>query len=449
MRGLSLDQAPPLSVVFPFFLAASAFAMAAGVLLATEGAIGLTNPWTPATLAITHLGTIGFLMMVMMGAVYQMTPVVLGAPVPGIRLAHVVFVSMVIGIIALVTGLALSLTTPTFVAIAVLGPALLLFLVPTGWAIFRAPARTETAHGMRYALLCLLAVGLLGVLMAHGHAAMRFPGDRWLFIRSHAALGFLGWVGSLIVAVSWQVVPMFYLAREIPRWQRKATFGAIVLGTVATPVALLLEPGTADVYVVVAPLPAVVALFVVHPAITLLSIRHRRRKRAHPSLLFWKAGLCTAPAVGLAAVLAATHADPRWDLLYGFLAVWGWAAVIVHGMLSRIAPFLVWFHRFSPLAGIVPIPSMNGLLPARWTEVGLVVHLASVLAGAAGIVTGDDSLLRIAGVLIALTGLAIAAAIVRVLWQRPASPSAEPNVEPVARPPNGSPGPSRAGSERS
>lgn len=419
MRGLSLDQAPPLGVVLPFFIAASFFATAAGVLLAARGATALSTPWMPETLAVTHLATLGFLMMVMMGAVYQMIPVVIGARVPGIRLAHVVFGAMVVGVSFLVAGLTLSSAWLVEGGSWLLGSALVAFLLPTGWAAFRAPAKTPTANGIRFALLCLFGVGLLGLAMARGHAGGSFPGDRWLFIRVHLTLGLLGWVGSLIVAVSWQVVPMFYLGREVPSWQQRSIFGALVLGTVAAPIGLALDPELADAYVVWSASPAVLALFVAHPAVTLWSIRHRRRKRAHPSLLFWRAGLSMAPVTGISAVLSITSGEPRWDLLYGFLAVWGWAAVILHGMLTRIVPFLVWFHRFSPLAGVVPIPSMNALLPTRWTRVGLALHGSSVLVGAGGIALGSDAILRCAGVLIALTGLALGAMIVHVVMQHP------------------------------
>lgn len=419
MAGLSLDQAPPPSVIFPFFIAASLFATAAGVVLAVHGATALSTPWMPVTLGVTHLGTLGFLMMVMMGAIYQMIPVVIGVRVPAIRLAHIVFGAMVVGVSLLVAGLMLSSPSLAKAASWLLGAALLAFLVPTCVAVFRAPVRSQTANGIRFALLSLLAVALLGLWMSRGHAGGTFPGDRWLFVRVHLTLGLLGWVGSLIVAVSWQVVPMFYLAREIPEWQRRAIFGAIVLGTVVTPIGLLLDPVPANAHVTWSASPGLLALFLVHPVITLLGIRHRRRKRSHPSLLFWKAGLSSAPVVGLSAVLAAVTADPRWDLLYAFLAVWGWAALIVHGMLHRIVPFLVWFHRFSSLAGVVPIPSMNALLPARWTRVALALHGTSVLAGACGIATGNDVTVRGTGVLIALTGLTLAATIAQVLRQRP------------------------------
>ncbi len=429
MGGLSLDQAPPLNVVFPFFVAASLFMTAAGVLLAAEGAAVLSTPWTPATLGLTHLVTLGFLMMVMMGAVYQMIPVVLGVPVPAVRLAHVVFTAMAAGVTSLVVGLALSSSRVVMASVWLLGLGLTVFLAPTLWSAWRAPAKTQTANGIRFALLCLLGVGSLGILMAQGHAGATFPGDRWLFIRAHLALGLLGWVGSLLVAVSWQVVPMFYLARPVPEWQRRVILGALVLGASLPPLGLSIGGSFAEPAVRYGPLPAVIALFVLHPAVTLKSIRDRRRKRAHPSVLFFQAGLSLAPLVAVAAGVASEFDAPRWDLLYGFLALFGWAAAIVHGMLSRIVPFLVWFHRFSPLAGFVPIPSMNGLLPARWTRTGLGLHAAAVALGAAGIISGQDLILRAAGVLVASTGLSVAAMIAHVWRQRP-EPTEGPGSSP-------------------
>ena len=44
--------------------------------------------WAPTSLALAHLGTLGMLGMVMLGALYQMTPVVAGSPVPRIRVTQ-------------------------------------------------------------------------------------------------------------------------------------------------------------------------------------------------------------------------------------------------------------------------------------------------------------------------------------------------------------------------
>ena len=88
--GLSLDQAPPLSIPAAFFLTIPLGILTAGCILIVAGAAALSTPWAPQTLAFTHAGTLGVLAMGMVGALYQMTPVVAGEAVPFTRIAHVV-----------------------------------------------------------------------------------------------------------------------------------------------------------------------------------------------------------------------------------------------------------------------------------------------------------------------------------------------------------------------
>jgi hypothetical protein len=103
--GLSLEQAPPFSVPLRFFLSAPLFLVAAGV-----GAALLPEwmvvPLSPATLALTHLATLGFLGMAMLGAMSQMLPVVAGVPLPCVRpIAWVSHLGLLLGTPLLSLGL--------------------------------------------------------------------------------------------------------------------------------------------------------------------------------------------------------------------------------------------------------------------------------------------------------------------------------------------------------
>ena len=161
-----------------FFASAPIAVFAAGALLLVEGVLALVSNWLAQTLALTHLGTLGFLVMVMMGALYQLTPVVAGSRVRGVRIAHAVHALLLIGLAGLVTGLLTYAPRVTFVSLAVLLLSLLLFLPPVFLALLRAPTRSETVTGMRMAIASLVLVGFLGLWMAHGHSGMRFPGPR-------------------------------------------------------------------------------------------------------------------------------------------------------------------------------------------------------------------------------------------------------------------------------
>jgi hypothetical protein len=432
--GLRLEQAPPLAIPLAFFLTAPLSVTVVGAVLLRSGATALVSGWSPATLAIAHLGTLGFLGMVMLGALYQMTPVVAGSPVPWIRVAHAVHALLLLGTAGLVTGIARGAGGHVLTGVAGLGTAFLLFLGPVGVALARAPTRSATVTGMRAALASLLLTIALGLWMALGHAGLGFPGPRPLWIQVHLCAGLLGWVGGLISAVSWQVLPMFYLTPPASRSMQRTIQTSLGVG-VLLPVAVLAvdasgvtDPGGASASLVagLAALPAVAAVWGLHPLSSLGCLRRRRRRRVDASLHFWRVGLAIGLVSGPAAAAALLLPGPRWGLLLGWLAVWGWAGMIVHGMLTRIVPFLVWFHRYAPLVGGVEVPSARSLLPDRWTRLGFALHLASLLAGAAAILVGADALARLTGLLLLATASSLAHSLVRVALRKPEPAAAAP-----------------------
>jgi hypothetical protein len=263
--------------------------------------------------------------------------------------------------------------------------------------------------------------------MAHGHAGMRFPGPRDLWIQVHLSVGLLGWIGCLISAVSWQVLPMFYVTPHFSRSSKRSTLALVAIGVLLPVSVLFLDPlgGPPESWprpvalAAIGALPAAIAVWCLQPALALRSLSRRRRRRLDGSAMFWQVGLCSGFSAAAAAAAALALPHPRWTLLLGWIAIWGWAGMIVHGMLTRIVPFLVWFHRFSHVAGRVPVPSLRGLLPDSWTRLGLALHGASLVAGAVAIVSGVDAIARITGLLLMATAAQLEHSLIHVLRQHP------------------------------
>ena len=417
--GLSLDQAPPLSVPAGFFACAPVALVLAGLTLLRFDIAALATPWAPATFGLTHLGTLALLGSVMLGAIYQMVPVIVGGRVPAIKLAYAVLGLWASGVLALIWGLLGPSPDAAFAGITLLGPALLFFLVPVGWALKKAASTSTTARGMRLALLAFFTIAMLGLYMAHGHTGHRFPGPRPLFIRVHLSLAFAGWVGGLLAAVSWQVVPMFFLAKPVDERVQKL----VLAGTAAAFLPLAALVTGSDDHAALLAVPAVLAVLVVHPVVTLRSIAARTRKRSDASLRAWQVGLACAFPTALLLAPAHLSPDPRWALAAGWLGIVGWAGMVMHGMLTRILPFLVWFHRFSPLAGKQRIPSMKDLLPNRRAGVGLGLQGAALVAGLVAIGTGWSIAAQLAGLLLVATGCWLAGWMVVLLRRHPDAPA--------------------------
>ena len=168
-------------------------------------------------------------------------------------------------------------------------------------------------------------------------------------------------------------------------------------------------------------LPAAVVIWLLHPVLLLRNIARRKRKRQDASLLFWRAGLAAALVLIPVSIAALLLIDPRWQIMFGWIAIWGWAAMIMHGMLSRIVPFLVWFHRYSSRVGFEPVPSMRSLLSQRQIQVGFILHAGSVLCGIAAIIAQSDILARFTGLLLIATAISLGSMLIHVLKNKPVS----------------------------
>ena len=421
--GLSLDQAPPLSIPASFFLTIPIGVLLAGYIMISTGVASISSPWMPQALALTHAGTLGVLAMGMIGALYQMTPVIAGTPVPFTRIAHMVHALLLAGLAGFAWRLLGGPAIAMSVAIVCLSIALLAFLLPLGWALLRSPTKDETVRGMRLAVVSLAVITLTGLAMARAYASYMFPENRMLWMQIHLTLALLGWVGGLIMAVSWQVIPMFYLASTASKTTMRWFFALLLAGLVLPLLSVFantefnsfLSPSR---LAAIGALPAATVIWLLHPALILRNISRRKRKRSDASLLFWRAGLGTALLIIPVAVAALLLPDPRWQLLFGWLTIWGWAGMIMHGMLTRIVPFLVWFHRYSPRVGFEPVPSMRSLLPQQRIKTGFILHLSSVALGVIAILTQADWLARLTGVVLVATAISLASMLIHVLWDR-------------------------------
>lgn len=402
MGGVRPEQGPPLTVPASFFVAAAVALAAAGGWLLYHGLGAVADRYLPGVLGLTHLITVGHLGAVMLGALYQMVPVVAGAPVPAPRLAYAVLALWIAGLLALLVGFGTGLPAALHAAAALLSLAAALFVAPVGWALVRAPTRGVTVAGLRVAVLGFAAVVTLGALMAFIRSGVSVGVPLLPAWAAHVGLGALVWVAGLVAAVSWQVLPMFYTAPAAPRGPSWASLLAVIvaLGAGVATAVLGLAPTTAAAGM----LPAALGAFAVAPATWGWLIRHRKRRRSDASLVFWRAAAAAAPVAGGAWAVAWWRPEPRWLVLAGWLFFVGFGVTVVHGMLTRIVPFLAWFHRFSAVMGKAPVPPMRQLWPEARVQAGLRIQLGAALLGAVAIATQSDALARLSG--LALVGAA-------------------------------------------
>jgi len=401
--GLLFEQAPPVSVPLRFLLTAPWFAVLAAGLLLWAGPGGLGSRWTPALLGVTHLLTLGFMAMVMLGALFQILPVVGGVPVPHARIvAAIVHPALTLGALSLASGLALGLHWAIRAALALLAAAFLVFLASAGRSLLRGNLRDPALRTIGLALIGLLLTTSLGVVLASAFG-WSFAPPLIRITALHAAWGLLGWTLLLVAGVAQQVVPMFQATPPYPRWLARGfapTLLAVLLGwSAATWLGFEL--------VAAALAWPVVAAAVTFALVTLWLQLRSRRPRQDPTALFWRLGmlcLLAASIVGAGAQLQHGSDHPALPLVLGVLAIVGFAVAVISGMLYKIVPFLLWLKLQRRLGGRPP--HIKQILPDQHGRLQFWLHTAATLTLLAAAI-GQNALIYPAAALLAASALTL------------------------------------------
>lgn len=407
---LAFDKAPPFAAPLRFFLTAPLFLALAGFLVLIEGENIFASRWMPPTLAVTHLLTVGFMLICMFGALIQILPVVAGASIERpLLVAGLVHGGLTTGTLALAAAFIFGDPLLFMLAAALLAVAVLIFLFAAGRALWAVPSTSPTIGGLKLSLFGAFGVALLGVWLALGLA------EGWALplvdmANLHAAWGFAAWGGILLAAISYVAVPMFQLTppyRTRPSWWLPRLILVIcLLWALALPLEAVFLTRLAEG-----------ALALLGGAFALVTLRlqsQRRRARVDAPTLYWRWGLSSALAALAMSLVAALVPEAGewagWGPLFGILLVLGGFVSLIVGMLYRIVPFLAWLHLqpggSAPSIGkILPEPQMR---PQMWWHFATVLLCAAAtwqaqwLARAAGLALVVDGLWLLFNLLAAL-----------------------------------------------
>ncbi|MFO1423756.1 MAG: hypothetical protein U1F70_08905 [Candidatus Competibacteraceae bacterium] len=377
--GLSLEQAPPFSVPLRFFLTAPWFLALAALLLLWQGPEIFVGRWLPATLTLTHLLTLGFMAQVMLGALLQMLPVVVGVVVPRPRLtAALIHIPLTLGALALAVAFLNGGSAWFQGALGLLGLGFGAALIAVHLAVWRAPVVSGTVIALRCALGALVVTVGLGLALG-GFFGWGFSLPVVIVTHLHAAWGLVGWTTLLVAGVAYQVVPMFQIT---PPYPSAFVRGFAPLMAVLLVMWSVLTFGNWETAARLAgaALALGVALFAVT---TLRLLTQRRRKIGDPTLAYWRASMASLLAGALLWLLApwipALAQAPQVEWLLGILLIFGFAVAVINGMLYKIVPFLAWFHLQAQLFQRAKVPTMKQLLPEVRIRRQFWAYLAALL----------------------------------------------------------------------
>jgi len=370
--GLSLDQAPPISAPVRFFLTAPIFAMLAALLIFFTDASLLSSRYSLESISLTHLFTIGFIAMVMLGALQQMLPVLAGVSIPKASLvARSSHMLLSAGLVLMVVGLLQSLKIVIFIATLSLGLGFLILLSAIFLAIRKVEFLTATIRGMRWALLFAFVIVILGMYLLSSYGTGNSNSLHLAFANVHAVLAIFGFAGILIMGVSFQVIPMFYVTPAFDEKYQKY----LVLSVVATLALWSLLSFMATDYAWIAQ-TFLVLVFGLFGRLIVQKMNQRKRPIADITVYYWRLS-GSMLLVGLVFWILSPLFDEEITSYIAVIIGGGFVMSVMIGMLYKIIPFLVWFHLNG--MGYMSIPSMGEMVHKKMALAQFILFVLTIV----------------------------------------------------------------------
>lgn len=376
----------------------AALAVAAVLLLLWGPGIAAPGGWaSPHALGLTHVLALGFISSTAIGVLYHIGPRIFGGEVRLPAAGAAVWLLYVAGVALLTTGLVAAGSGVAAAGGACLAAALLALSVHLGAVVAASRRRYLPGFFQVAAVLTLVTVAGLGTALA----LMLHLGPPPSFLDVLAAkvvLAVGGWLGVLVVGVSYQLVPMFTTTTA------RARFSAPVLGLLLGGAALTAAASGAAApawlrVLCSLPFAAGVAL---HVADVARMMRARRVRLPGPVTAGQALGALLLVAGTVEGVVAMGGAQP-WPQLAVVTALLGWGPVLIAANGVRVVPFIVWQAlppRRRPRA-FAPAPA-----PLGWT--GIAAALVAWAATTAAMSTGSAAAATLGGAALAVCAAAVA-----------------------------------------
>ena len=375
--------APPFKIVLKYFIAAVLAFVTLNFLLIINYADISGFHFQPKILALTHIATLGWITMIIFGAMFQLVPVVLEVKLYSEKLAEIQFWIFLVGIIGLVTGFwnfdtGIHLTASAII----LNIAIFIFAFNIIVTMTKVKKWNLTGLYLAAAIFYLITTAIAGLLLSINLGFPFISINHLQYLNLHAHVAFIGWVSMVIMGVSFKLIPMFALSHDYSTKPGAAAFWLINIGLLGISTVMHYEKLSTFFYISV--ILIVIGIFFFLYQMYLIFSK-RLRKKSDIGIRFSKFAyilLGITTLMGLLITFTNISEEMNMTLIYGYLIIFGYISMLIVGQLYKIMPFLVWYHRYSSKVGIEPAPMLKDMYKEKIANIGfyfMITALAGVI----------------------------------------------------------------------
>lgn len=405
-----------------YFAAALVALLTAQILMAAGYGYPSAPLQAPASLIVVHLIALGWLSLLLCGALFQFVPVLVARRLYSDWLPLPTLVLLLGGLAGLLLGFLeldgrIAPVFPFFPVAAVLFAAGFGLVVwNLGRTLWDGRPLPLPARFAAIGLVSIVATAILGIIFAlvlggvtGADSLVKLAGAA---VPIHLIAGLGGWLTLTAMGVSYRLLAMFMLAPDL---EGRSTRAALYLATAALVIAI--AGGTAAIcfdknlnFVLLAAAGPGLAALILYG----LDIRRLYRARKRRNLeLNSRMATYSLISLGLSAALGlGTLMLGNFSLHVGaivFLIAFGWLSGLGLAKLYKIVAFLTWLECYGPILGKSPTPRVQDLVIEKRAVKWFRLYFIAIWLGTAALLLGNTAAFRaaIAATIVATSGIIV------------------------------------------
>ncbi len=389
----NIKDAKTANIVMLHYITASIlfFVICCLVLLSYQSFIG--HYFHPKLLAITHITTLGWISMVIIGSLYQLAPVISNSKLFSLKLAQVSYLLILIGTIMLAycfwqfnVGYLMQVASSLlFIGISLF--ALNIFLTTN-----KADEKNIESDFLVSSVIWFWMTVFLGVLLAFNFRYAFLPKEHLYFLKIHAHIGLVGWFLCLIIGIASRLVPMFLISGKLNKTRLNYAYYLLNIGLLGFIIDSVFFNGFNRSYIYIIPIIISLVFF-------LMYIKEAYQNRLKKSLdiglkhTFISFTLIIIP-VGIWIILKTTIADEKLktqlSIAITFSILFGFISLLILGQTFKNLAFISWLKNYQHNSVNTETPLPKDLYSENIANIQLYVFLAGFLVTLTGIIASYE-----------------------------------------------------------
>ncbi len=423
--GLSTKNAPSIWVVAPHFLLGPVSFLLASVfaLLNYESFMGyhISGP----VLAILHLMMLGWISIIIFGALYQLIPVVMEVKLFNEKLAFITLGCLVAGLFFLITaffGYQFQLTNSFIIGGSLIIVAAIFFVINTIKSALSSAKRNISRTYIMASVIYLLLTVLYGLFIVINLSYNLIPIAHTELLKGHAMIGLAGWFLMLIIGVAAKLMPMFLIVHKTREGLLKWGFYLINTGILVIFISSFFIH--APYYIGMASYLLVITGLVLFLIFNYDVFSHRMRKKLDIGMKLSAYGmiLLFLSILSFIGVYLGNETlglpAGRIEIISGILLIYGFFTGLILGQTYKTLPFIIWLFHYQALVGKQKTPLPGELYSEKLATIHQYSFLISIFLFIAGLLFSIKDVVLAGVVFMFFTSLVYGVNVFRMIFHK-------------------------------